>query len=90
MASSDQIAVLLRDKIANTGILTGSAIAFLVALWLVRSQSAVDNVAYMRAMISPIRLPIDPSHGRWCTDRNLDEREPIFAPRGTALAMSGQ
>lgn len=35
----------------NIGIFAGSAVVFLVALWLVRSQETVDDVAYMRAMI---------------------------------------
>lgn len=35
----------------NIGILLASAIVFAVALWLVRSQSTIDDVSYMRAMI---------------------------------------
>ena len=35
----------------NLGILAGSAGVFALALWLVRSQATVDDVAYMRAMI---------------------------------------
>src|SRR5690606_1887123 len=36
---------------ANVAILSGSAIAFAGALWLVRSQETVDDVSYMKAMI---------------------------------------
>lgn len=36
---------------ANIGIVAGSAIVFALALWLVRSQQTVGDVAYMRAMI---------------------------------------
>ncbi|QAT88175.1 hypothetical protein EJ065_6650 [Corallococcus coralloides] len=36
---------------ANVAILLGSAIVFGVALWLVRSQETVGDVAYMKAMI---------------------------------------
>ncbi|MDP9099896.1 MAG: DUF305 domain-containing protein [Verrucomicrobiota bacterium] len=36
---------------ANAGIFLGSLAVFAVALWLVRSQATVDDVAYMRAMI---------------------------------------
>ncbi len=36
---------------ANIGILVGSAAVFAVALWLVRSQETIDDVAYMKAMI---------------------------------------
>jgi uncharacterized protein (DUF305 family) len=35
----------------NTGIFIGSALVFGVALWLVRSQTTVDDVSYMKAMI---------------------------------------
>lgn len=36
---------------AKLGILAGAAIVFAGALWLVRSQATVDDVAWMRAMI---------------------------------------
>lgn len=39
------------NKVANACILVVSGIAFFVSLWLVRSQTTVDDVAYMRAMI---------------------------------------
>ncbi|WP_372825539.1 DUF305 domain-containing protein [Polaromonas sp.] len=39
------------NKVANISILIGSVIALFVALWLVRSQTTIDDVAYMRAMI---------------------------------------
>lgn len=35
----------------NLGILAGSVGVFAFALWLVRSQATVEDVAYMRAMI---------------------------------------
>lgn len=35
----------------NIAILAGAAIIFAGSLWLVRSQEAVDDVSYMRAMI---------------------------------------
>jgi len=35
----------------NVAILAASAVVFAVALWLVRSQQTVDDVAYMKAMI---------------------------------------
>jgi uncharacterized protein (DUF305 family) len=35
----------------NAGIFIGSALVFGVALWLVRSQTTVDDVSYMKAMI---------------------------------------
>ena len=39
------------DKQKNTAILLGSTVLFALSLWLVRSQTTVDDVSYMRAMI---------------------------------------
>lgn len=39
------------NRRANRAIFAGSAAVFAVALWLVRSQKTVDDVAYMKAMI---------------------------------------
>ena len=35
----------------NIAIFAGSAVVFVLALWLVRSQATVDEVSYMKAMI---------------------------------------
>lgn len=35
----------------NLGIFAGSVVVFILALWLVRSQTTVEDVSYMRAMI---------------------------------------
>jgi uncharacterized protein (DUF305 family) len=42
---------MYRNRAANAGIVLGSVAVFAVALWLVRSQATVDDVAYMKAMI---------------------------------------
>lgn len=42
---------MYKNKRANAGIFLGAAAVFAVALWLARSQSTVDDVSYMRAMI---------------------------------------
>lgn len=42
---------MYKNKRVNAGILLGSAIAFSLSLWLVRSQETVDDVSYMQAMI---------------------------------------
>lgn len=42
---------MLTRKGVNVGILIGSVALFAVSLWLVRSQSTVDDVSYMKAMI---------------------------------------
>jgi hypothetical protein len=39
----------------NIVIFIGSALIFALALWLVRSQTTVDDVSYMRAMIPTTR-----------------------------------
>ncbi|WP_179299746.1 DUF305 domain-containing protein [Rubrivirga marina] len=39
------------DRRANLAIVAGSALVFAVALWLARSQAAVGDVAWMKAMI---------------------------------------
>jgi len=40
-----------RNHRINIGIFVGSAIVFALALWLVRSQSTIEDVAWMKAMI---------------------------------------
>ena len=42
---------MYKNRRVNIGILGGSVAVFAVALWLVRSQTTVDDVSYMRAMI---------------------------------------
>lgn len=42
---------MYRNRAANVGIVIGSLVVFAAALWLVRSQETVDDVAYMKAMI---------------------------------------
>lgn len=42
---------MYKDRRANLAILAGCAIAFLLGLFLMRSQTTVSDTAYMRAMI---------------------------------------
>jgi hypothetical protein len=42
---------MYKNATANIAIFAGSALAFGLALWLVRSQETVDDIAYMKAMI---------------------------------------
>ena len=42
---------MYRNRRLNASILLGSATLFILALWLVRSQATVSDVAYMKAMI---------------------------------------
>lgn len=39
------------NRRVNAAIFVGGAVAFVGALWLVRSQATVDDVSYMKAMI---------------------------------------
>jgi len=42
---------MYRNRRANIAIVAGSLLCFAIALWLVRSQQTVGDVAYMKAMI---------------------------------------
>lgn len=61
------------NKVANAGILIGSFIALFVALWLVRSQTTIDDVAYMRAMIPHHSIAILTSERANITDPRVRE-----------------
>jgi hypothetical protein len=62
-------------KGVNMAILAGSIVVFAGALWLVRSQQTVDDVAYMKAMIPHHSIAIMTS-----------ERAQIEDPRVRELA----
>jgi uncharacterized protein (DUF305 family) len=42
---------MYQNKGRNLAVFAGAALTFALSLWLVRSQSTVDDVSYMRAMI---------------------------------------
>ncbi|MBP1846245.1 uncharacterized protein (DUF305 family) [Rhizobium petrolearium] len=42
---------MYKNRMANTAIFIGSVVVFAAALFLVRSQTTVDDVSYMKAMI---------------------------------------
>lgn len=56
------------NKRTNAAILAGAAVLFAAALWLVRSQATVDDVAYMRAMIPHHSIAIMTSERAGITD----------------------
>lgn len=68
---------MFRNKTANTAIFAGSLVVFAAALWLVRSQSTVEDVSWMRAMIPHHSIAILTS-----------ERANISDPRVRELADS--
>ncbi|RZJ53209.1 MAG: DUF305 domain-containing protein [Flavobacterium sp.] len=43
---------MLQNRATNLFIAIGSVVVFVASLWLVRSQTTVDDVSYMKAMIS--------------------------------------
>ena len=63
------------NRRANVGLLAGSIAVFIGALWLVRSQSTIDDVAWMKAMIPHHSIAILTS-----------ERATIADPRVRSLA----
>ncbi len=66
---------MYRDKAVNTAFYAGSAVVFVVALWLVRSQHTVQDVSWMKAMIPHHSIAILTS-----------ERAEISDPRVQQLA----
>ncbi|MEO8241516.1 MAG: DUF305 domain-containing protein [bacterium] len=67
---------MYRDKSKNIAIFAGSIVVFAVSLFLVRSQSTVDDLAWMRAMIPHHSIAILTS-----------ERAHLSDPRVQALAQ---
>lgn len=66
---------MYRSKAANLAIVIGSVVLMALGLWLVRSQSTVGDVAWMKAMIPHHSIAILTS-----------ERAHISDPRVRALA----
>jgi Na+/proline symporter len=64
---------MLTNRAVNIGILAGSVIVFAVALWLVRSQTTVDDVSYMKAMIPHHSIAILTSERARITDPRVRE-----------------
>lgn len=59
---------MYKNQRANIGIIGGSLAVFAMALWLVRSQAAIDDVSYMRAMIPHHSIAILTSERARITD----------------------
>lgn len=56
------------NKFVNIAILVTSVIVFFISLWLVRSQTTVDDISYMRAMIPHHSIAILTSERATITD----------------------
>ncbi len=74
MGSSMAVVMLLfmlnmyKSRKINAAIIAGSALLFILSLWLVRSQRTVDDVSYMRAMIPHHSIAILTSERARITD----------------------
>lgn len=64
---------MYRNRKANAAIMIGCAALFALALWLVRSQSTVGQVSYMRAMIPHHSIAILTSERAHITDPRVRE-----------------
>jgi hypothetical protein len=64
---------MYENRRANTGIFVGIILVFVVALWLVRSQATVGDVAYMRAMIPHHSIAILTSENANISDPSVRE-----------------
>jgi uncharacterized protein (DUF305 family) len=62
------MAPMMKRRGVNLAIYAASAMALAAALWLVRSQQTVDDVAYMRAMIPHHSIAILTSRRAKITD----------------------
>lgn len=61
------------DPRANTAIIAGSILVFVLSLWLVRSQATVQDVSWMRAMIPHHSIAILTSENARITDPRVRE-----------------
>ena len=61
------------NKRANTSIIIGSIIVFILSFWLVRSQETVADVSYMRAMIPHHSIAILTSENAQISDPRVRE-----------------
>lgn len=59
---------MYKNKAINLAIFIGSALVFAAALWLVRSQTTIEDVSYMKAMIPHHSIAIMTSERARITD----------------------
>lgn len=64
---------MLKNRKVNIGILTGSIVVFVLSLFLLRSQTFVDDVDYMEAMIPHHSIAILTSERAEITDPRVRE-----------------
>jgi hypothetical protein len=75
------------DRRKNAAIYAGSVVVFAAALWLVRSQQTIDDVAYMKAMIPHHSIAIMTSERAHIRDpRTRDLAEAIITAQRREIA----
>ena len=85
---------MYRNRRVNLAILAGAAVVFAGALWLVRSQQTVGDVAYMKAMIphhsiailTSERAQIRDERTRLLADRIIDSQQREIAEMEALIA----
>ena len=71
---------MYENKLANAAIFLGSVAVFAGALWLLRSQETVDDVAYMKAMIPHHSIAILTSERAQISDPRVRQDRRDGAP----------
>jgi uncharacterized protein (DUF305 family) len=61
------------NRRANVGIFAGSVVVFALALWLVRSQTTIEDVSWMKAMIPHHSIAILTSERANLSDPRVQE-----------------
>jgi uncharacterized protein (DUF305 family) len=62
---------MYKNRIANLAIFVGSALVFVVSLWLIRSQATVDDLSYMESMIPHHSIAVLTSENAHIRDRRV-------------------
>jgi hypothetical protein len=79
---------MLTRRWVNLGIYAGSALLFIVALWLVRSQATVQDIAYMKSMIPHHSIAILTSERAQISDPRVRElADEIIAAQRREISM---
>ena len=89
---------MYKDRKTNVAIFVGSVLVFALALWLVRSQETVQDVAWMKAMIPHHSIAIltseraeisDPRVRRLADDIILAQRREIAEMEALIADLEG-
>jgi glucose/arabinose dehydrogenase len=79
---------MLKKRWVNLGIYAGSALLFIGALWLIRSQTTVQDIAYMKSMIPHHSIAILTSTRARISDPRVRElADEIIAAQRREISM---